>query len=76
MARAFNTGITCLIDSKGRIKQRLDSLEKGFLISTLEIENNFKKTYFSKNGEIFAKISFIISFLTLCLFSLDLKKTK
>ena len=76
MARACNTGITCLIDSKGRIKQRLDSLEKGFLISTLEIENNFKKTYFSKNGEIFAKISFIISFLTLCLFSLDLKKAK
>ena len=67
MARACNTGITCLIDSKGRIKQRLDSLEKGFLISTLEIENK-KKTYFSKNGEIFAKISFIISFLTLCLF--------
>ena len=27
MARACNTGITCLIDPKGRVKQRLDSLE-------------------------------------------------
>ena len=76
MARACNTGITSLIDSKGRIIQRLNSLEKGFLICTVDVKNNLKKTYYSKNGEIFAKLSFIISLLILCIFSLDLKKSK
>ena len=62
MVRACNTGVSCIIDKKGRIVQRLDPLKEGFIISSIDIDNNFNKTFYASNGDIFAKLSLIVSF--------------
>ena len=76
MVRACNTGVSCIIDKKGRIVQRLDPLKEGFIISSIGIDNNSNKTFYASNGDIFAKLSLIVSFLFLSLFLLDVKNKK
>ena len=76
MVRACNTGVSSIIDKKGRIVQRLDPLKEGFIISSVDIDNNSNKTFYASNGDIFAKLSLIVSFLFLSLFLLDVKNKK
>ena len=76
MIRACNTGVSCIIDKKGRIIQRLKPMTEGFIIGTVDVSDNLNKTFYSLNGKIFAKLTLIVSFLLLFLFVLDVKNKK
>lgn len=65
MVRACNTGVTCIIDKFGRIKQRLKIQEQGFITGSIDIDKNFYQTFYTNNGDIFAKLGAIILLFSL-----------
>lgn len=60
VVRAANTGISCFIDNKGRIVERLSTLKQGYINSSVEIIND--KTLYTMIGEyiIYIAILFIV----------------
>lgn len=60
MARASNTGITCVIDDKGRVLQRLqdpktgDTFIEGVLRSEIQIPTNPPRTIYARFGDWFS----------------------
>ena len=60
---AANTGISCFIDNKGRIAERLSTLKKGYINSSVEIIND--KTLYTMIGEY---IIYIVILFIVCVF--------
>ncbi|MFV0415613.1 MAG: apolipoprotein N-acyltransferase [Chthoniobacterales bacterium] len=59
MVRAANTGITCIIDSYGRITERLSSESgntfiEGVLVDEITIQENPVRTIYTRVGELFS----------------------
>jgi apolipoprotein N-acyltransferase len=63
VARAANTGISGFIDAKGRIKRKSDIFIETVLTEDIII-GSFKKSFYSKYGDIFAFLC-IIAFVLL-----------
>ena len=68
MIRAANTGVTCVVDARGRVTQKFETREdgtfgEGFLNSTVEFPNDPVKTFYTENGELFAQISLFMAAL-------------
>ena len=63
MIRACNTGISCIIDSKGRIRQSLNTQTKGFMIANISIDKERTLTFYTKYGDIFSMMAVLISII-------------
>lgn len=79
IARAANTGISAIINSKGQIVRQLDYEEKGAVVGELEL--NETRTFYSFWGDIIGRLSFyllllIISFTLLEGYKRKLNNTK
>lgn len=66
MARASNTGITCVIDDKGRVLQRLqdpktgDTFIEGVLRSEIQVPKSPPRTIYARFGDWFSILMLII----------------
>ncbi len=61
MVRAANTGVSCVIDAHGRIRQRLqnedgNSFIEGLLFAEVPVLTDPKKTFYTLNGELFSLV--------------------
>ena len=61
MVRAANTGVTCFVDRFGRVTQVLldangSQFTEGVLTGTVEVPTNGALTFYTRHGELFAKI--------------------
>ncbi len=75
IARSANTGISCFINQKGEIVDRIDWWERGYLNGKLNL--NDKITTFVKYGDIIGRVScFITGLLLLMAISLTLKNKR
>jgi apolipoprotein N-acyltransferase len=59
MVRAANTGVSCVIDRFGRIVNRLQNDKgstfiEGVLFAQLDVPKDPKKTFYTRNGEVFS----------------------
>ncbi|MCY4297778.1 MAG: apolipoprotein N-acyltransferase [Flavobacteriaceae bacterium] len=71
--RSANTGISAIIDSKGRITSQLDYNQKGIL--TGRAYTSDKKTFYVTYGDYLYRISgLVLLLIALHLFSIELKK--
>lgn len=61
LVRAANSGISGVIDSKGRIINKTKLFERTYLIEN--IKTNDKMTFYTKYGDIFAYICIVISLI-------------
>jgi apolipoprotein N-acyltransferase len=52
MARSSNTGISCFIDSSGRVLERIGPGISGFAVRQLELDDRL--TFYTRYGELFA----------------------
>ena len=64
IARAANTGISGFIDAKGRIKNKSDLFVEAVLTENLEV-GAFKKSFYSKYGDLFSFLCIIISIIVI-----------
>ncbi|NNL67404.1 MAG: apolipoprotein N-acyltransferase, partial [Myxococcales bacterium] len=59
-ARAANTGVTALIDARGRVTQQTAIFEEGFLVADVPIRSSAAaRTYYSRHGDHFAKACWV-----------------
>jgi apolipoprotein N-acyltransferase len=70
IARATNTGISCFIDPLGNITGKVQNNYKDIFVEgylTQEIYLSQEKTFYTKHGDIFVYISFVVTSLVLVL---------
>jgi apolipoprotein N-acyltransferase len=72
MVRAANTGVTCFVNRFGRVTQVLLDAEgsqftEGVLTGTLDIPISGEQTFYTRHGELFAKICGAVALLFLLL---------
>lgn len=69
LLRCTNTGITCVIDAKGRIKQTLKPRTEGFHVAeVVPSDPNRPLTFYTRHGDLFAQACLLVSialFITL-----------
>lgn len=63
IARSANTGISCLINQRGEILQKLGWWKRGTIKGTLNTNN--KLTFYVKNGDYIGRTACIFSFLVI-----------
>ncbi|MBA3831604.1 MAG: apolipoprotein N-acyltransferase [Chthoniobacterales bacterium] len=61
MARAANTGVTCFVNQFGRVAQVLrdargSTFTEGVLTGTVEVPTSQRLTFYTRHGELFAKL--------------------
>ena len=63
IARSANTGVSAIIDKKGRIMKKIDYDKKGILIGNVGLENT--QTFYTKYGDYIARIALLMFILTI-----------
>lgn len=66
MIRSANTGVTCVIDSFGRVTEKLmdengDTFFEGVLFAEVQIPKNPTPTFYTRNGEVFPAACFVLA---------------
>ncbi len=69
MARAANTGVSCIIDGHGRIRQQLqnengNTFIEGVLFAHVDVPKSPEKTFYTLNGEVFSLACLVLSVLS------------
>lgn len=72
VARSSNDGISCFIDQKGSVIDKLTEFKPGILKATLE--TNDQLTFYSRHGDYLGRISFYLSLIVTPLFIVFRKK--
>ncbi len=54
MARAANTGVSCIIDGYGRVRSQYKPFTEGFFTAQVDVPKSPKKTFYTLNGEVFS----------------------
>lgn len=62
MARASNTGVTCFIDTRGRVTNSTPPFTEGMLTGNINIQKENTVSFYVKHGDYFA----IYSLFTIC----------
>ncbi|HNX23791.1 MAG TPA: nitrilase-related carbon-nitrogen hydrolase [Spirochaetota bacterium] len=78
VVRAGNTGVTSIIDPKGRVTATLPILKKSFLTGEIDTSQNVE-TFYSKHGDLilFAALIFITIIVSgLCIGYVRVKRAK
>lgn len=70
MVRAANTGITCVIDHVGRVRQTLrnadgDTFGEGVLLATVDVPTNPPETFYMRHGDLFSIACLALTVLAL-----------
>ena len=70
MARAANTGVTCFVNEFGRITQVLrdeagSTFTEGVLTGEIDVPQDRQSTFYTRHGELFAKICAGLTLLTI-----------
>ena len=70
MARAANTGVTCFVNRFGRVTQVLldakgSQFTEGVLTGTVEVPTDGTLTFYTRHGELFAKVCGVLTLLFL-----------
>jgi apolipoprotein N-acyltransferase len=70
MMRAANTGVTCLVNEFGRVTQMLRDdhgsiFEEGTLIGIIDVPTDSRLTFYTRHGELFAKLCVLFASLIL-----------
>ena len=70
MARACNTGVTCLIQPSGRVSAKLEDPElgvfmKGILASTLHVPSDAPMTLYARYGDWFSALASLLAMLAI-----------
>ncbi|MDZ4742736.1 MAG: apolipoprotein N-acyltransferase [Verrucomicrobiota bacterium] len=65
MIRATNTGMTCWIDPKGRIRDAFAPFVAGFQICVVDIYQNAPVTFYARHGDIFVVFCLLVLILAL-----------
>ena len=81
MIRAANTGVTCLVDRFGVVREELRSEDgntfiEGILFHRVEVPKNPSPTFYARNGDVFSFVCLAVSLATICVFSLRRWKNK
>jgi len=77
MARCCNYGVSCIIDSYGRITRKLKPAVGGFLTSPIRPSSDKNPhTFYTRKGDLFAKSMLLFSAFVFLLFFYPRKKTK
>ena len=68
MARSANTGVTCWIDTHGRVAETLanedgNTFIEGVLFGEFKVPTEIKPTFYARNGDVFAIGCLIIATL-------------
>jgi apolipoprotein N-acyltransferase len=66
MLRAANTGVTCFVNQSGRITQVLrdesgSTFTEGVLTDELKVPTEHDLTFYTRHGELFAKVCAVIT---------------
>lgn len=80
MVRAANTGVTCFINSNGRITQMLlddtgSQFTEGVLTGEVSVPRVYQPTFYVQHGELFAEVCAAITAATLALLALRFFRT-
>ena len=79
MVRAANTGVTCFVNEFGRVTQKLEddtgsTFTEGVLTGEVKIPTENDLTFYTRHGELFAKLCAVLSAIaTLAAFALRRK---
>jgi apolipoprotein N-acyltransferase len=70
MARAANTGVTCFVNQFGRVTQVLrddagSTFTEGVLTGEIKVPTEHKLTFYTRHGELFAKVCAAVSALAM-----------
>jgi len=66
MARAANTGVSAIIDARGRVRDRTAIFEEGFLVADVPVLSPpAGGTYYSRHGDRFARACWLAGFVAL-----------
>ena len=79
VVRAANTGISCFIDSYGRITGRVHNNDRHIFVRgylTKNIQTTKEKTFYTAYGDVFAYMSLIIAILWIAYSFLPINKMK
>jgi len=80
MLRAANTGVTCFINQFGRITQELQdengsTFTEGVLSGDIKVPTEHELTFYTRHGELFAKLCATITLIAIVLTSLKRWRT-
>jgi apolipoprotein N-acyltransferase len=81
MIRAANTGVTCMVDCLGRVRETLqtetgDTFIEGVLFGKVSAPTNPSPTFYARNGEVFSIACLAVSALAAAGFFLRSRKLK
>jgi apolipoprotein N-acyltransferase len=70
MVRAANTGVTCFINQSGRVTEVLrdetgSTFTEGVLTGEIKIPAQLQLTFYTRHGELFAKVCAAITVLAI-----------
>ena len=61
LLRAANTGVSAIINPLGKVETSLGIFERGFITGKIAVSKD--KTFYSRYGDVFAKVATFLSFL-------------
>jgi len=70
MVRAANTGVTCLVNEFGRVTQKLQddtgsTFTEGVLTGDIKVPTEHELTFYTRHGELFAKLCVVMTAVAL-----------
>ncbi len=70
MIRAANTGVTCLVNEFGRVTQKLQddtgsTFTEGVLTGDIKVPTEHELTFYTRHGELFAKLCVVMTAVAL-----------
>ncbi len=73
MIRAANTGVTCFVNDFGRVTQLLQdetgsTFPEGVLTGEIDVPTRPELTFYTRHGELFAKVCTCVALVTLVIF--------
>jgi apolipoprotein N-acyltransferase len=73
MVRAANTGVTCFVNEFGRVTQMLrdetgNTFREGVLTGEIKIPVEHELTFYTRHGELFAKVCAVITLFAIVIF--------
>ena len=65
LIRCGNTGVTCAVDSHGRVEPWLKPFQQGFVTREVRVPVNAATTFYTRHGDWFAHLSMLVTALVL-----------
>ncbi len=63
LVRCGNTGVTCAIDSMGRVDPWLAPFQQGFVAREIRVPTDLTQTFYTRHGDWFSAVSLVFTLL-------------